>query len=130
MSTSPSAAPIHPAPGAHGRATPAQRRGGLAGAGSAGDDLTPAQRRVLVGGIALLHGAAGWGLLQIGAVREAVLQAAPMFVSLVTPQAPPAPPAPPPPLKPQTQPARLPPTPPVVATAAAAAPAAFVVHGP
>ena len=34
----------------------------------------------MVAGILAAHVAAGWGLLQVSAVREALLQAAPMFV--------------------------------------------------
>ncbi|HSW04120.1 energy transducer TonB [Aquabacterium sp.] len=99
-------------------------------AGEVADELTPAQRRVMVGGIVLAHVAAVWGLMQIGAVREAVLQAAPMFVNLITPPAPPAPPAPPPPPKPQPVKLKPPPPAPVIAAAPSPAPAAFVVPAP
>ncbi len=60
--------------------------------------LTPGQKRGVVAGMVAAHLAAGWGLLQIDAVRQAVIEAAPMFVSIVAPPAPPEqPPVPPPP---------------------------------
>ena len=68
----------------------------LSRAGS-GDGLTPTQRRVMIAAIVAAHAAGAWGLMQISAVREAVLEAAPMFVDLIAPPAPPAPPVPPPP---------------------------------
>ncbi len=69
-------------------------------------DLSPAQRHGLVAAIVMLHLAAFWGLLQLNVVREALMQAAPVFVSLIAPTAPPpvAKPLPlpvPPPPKPQ-----------------------------
>jgi hypothetical protein len=48
--------------------------------GASSDALTPAQRRLMVAAIVAAHAAGAWGLMQIGAVREAVLEAAPMFV--------------------------------------------------
>jgi periplasmic protein TonB len=65
-------------------------------------ELSAGQRRLLVGGIVGLHLAGIWGLLQVGAVREAVAQAAPIFVSLLAPEAPPQP-VPPPRPAPQPQ---------------------------
>lgn len=62
--------------------------------------LTPGQQRAIVIGTIAAHVAAGWGLLQIDAVRQAVVEAAPIFVSLV----PPAPPTPLPPTPPQPAP--------------------------
>lgn len=100
-----------------------------------GDGLTPAQRRVMVATIVAAHAAGAWGLMQIGAVREAVREAAPMFVDLIAPPAPPAPPVPPP-LKPQPQPQPQPQPiikkapPPVIAAAPSPAPSAFVVPEP
>ena len=69
--------------------------------GAAGHDaLTPLQRHCMVAAIAVAHGAAGWGLLQVSAVREAVADVAPMFVSLIAPPLPvPPAPAPPPPTR-------------------------------
>jgi protein TonB len=72
------------------------------------DEIPPAQRRAAVATILALHAAAAWGLLQIDAVRSAVVEAAPLFVELIAPPAPeraPEPPAPrPPPLTPKTPP--------------------------
>jgi protein TonB len=68
--------------------------------------------------------AGAWGLMQIGAVREAVLEAAPMFVDLIAPPAPHAPPVPPPP-KPQPIPKV-----PVIAAAPSPAPSPFTVPAP
>ena len=84
----------------------------------------------MVAGILALHMAGVWGLLQVSAVREAVLQAAPMFVDLIAPPALPTPAAPPPP--PQAQPLPKAPLPqaPVIATAPSPAPSAFVAPAP
>lgn len=60
------------------------------------DGLAPSSRRAMVGVIVAVHVAAGWGLLQIREVRDAVAEVAPIFVSLVAPDRPPEP-APPPP---------------------------------
>lgn len=91
-----------------------------------GDGLTPTQRRMMVAAIVAAHAAGAWGLMQIGAVRDAVLEAAPMFVDLI---APPAPPAPPPP-KPQPIVKKAPPPLPVIAAAPSPAPSTFVVPAP
>ena len=98
----------------------------LPGAG-AGDDLSPLQRRTMVGGILALHGVALWGLLQVDAVRAAVLEAAPIFIDvLAQPEPPkPEPPKPPPPQIPKPTPVA--PPPPVIAAPAAAQPAPFTV---
>ncbi len=56
--------------------------------------------------MAALHLGAGWALLQVPAVRQAVLHAAPMRVELL------APPAPQPPVPPPPKPATPPPVPP------------------
>ncbi|HET7793132.1 MAG TPA: energy transducer TonB [Rhizobacter sp.] len=65
---------------------------------SASDGLSTGQRRGVIGAIALAHVGAIWAILQVPAVREAVMDAAPVFVELLAPPAPPAqPPAPPPP---------------------------------
>ena len=55
------------------------------------DGLTPTQRRAAVGAIVALHAAAAWGLMQVGAVREVVADAAPIFVSMIRPAVEPTP---------------------------------------
>jgi len=94
------------------------------------DGLTPLQRRAMVGAIAAAHVAALWALLQIREVREAVADAAPMFVSLVAPPKPPevAPPSPPPPTPPVRRP--IAPEPRLIAAAPTPAPKSFVVAPP
>jgi protein TonB len=61
-------------------------------------ELSARQARGLLAGVALLHLAAGWALLQVPAVRSAVQEAAPLVVDLLalpdTPQPPPPPPPP------------------------------------
>ena len=69
------------------------------------DVLSPLQRRALVGAILTGHVAVIWGLLQIREVRDAVVDAAPMFVSLI---------APPPPEPPPPEPVPVVPPPPVI----------------
>ena len=98
--------------------------------GASSDALTPAQRRLMVAAIVAAHAAGVWGLMQIGAVREAVLEAAPMFVDLIAPPAPKAPPVPPPPPKPQPIPKKAPPPVPVIAAAPSPAPSPFTVPAP
>ncbi|MBC7993311.1 MAG: energy transducer TonB, partial [Rhizobacter sp.] len=61
----------------------------------AADGLSKAQYRAVVCAIALAHIGAIWGVLQVPAVRQAVVEAAPIFVDLLAPPAPPAPPPPP-----------------------------------
>ena len=64
-------------------------------------ELSPAQHRLVVLGILAVHGIAIWALLQVDAVRQAVQQVAPIFVSLVAPAEPPPAPKPlPPPARP------------------------------
>ena len=96
------------------------------------DGLTAAQRHAMVGAILAAHVAGIWGLLQIREVREAVAQAAPMFVSLVAPE--PPKPVPPPPLAPPLMPQPVLKKPPPIVIAAAPAPtpapAPFVVPPP
>lgn len=102
-------------------------------AGGSGDGLTPAQRRMMIAAIVAAHAAGVWGLLQIGAVREAVLEAAPMFVDLIAPPTPPTlPPQPPQPPLPKPQPIvkEAPPRVPVIAAAPSPAPSSFVVPAP
>jgi periplasmic protein TonB len=96
---------------------------------AAADALTP-QRRCLVAAILAAHGAAGWGLMQVREVREAVALAAPLFVDLIAPLAPPLPPAPPPPPPPKPA-AKLPPPPvPLITAAPTPVPATFVAPPP
>lgn len=60
--------------------------------------LSAGQRPVLTGLILLAHLLVVLGLLQLGPVRDAVRQATPVFVQLISPAAPPARPKPAPPL--------------------------------
>lgn len=94
------------------------------------DELGPTARRVLTGGVLAAHVLGGWALLQVDAVRQAVIAAAPIMVSLIDAPEPPKP-APPPPPKPQVQKPRPAPAP-VIAAAPSPAPAppAFVVPAP
>lgn len=94
------------------------------------DSLPPAQRRAAIATILALHAAAGWGLLQVQAVRDSLVTAAPLFVDLLAPPA--AKPPAPPPLPPAPRPRRPPPpVPPVIAAAPPVpAPAPFVAPAP
>lgn len=74
-------------------------------------ELSRRQSRGLAVGVALLHLAAGWALLQVPAVRSAVLEAAPLVVDLL--QAEPSPPPPPPPPAAPPPPPRVLPQPPL-----------------
>ncbi len=96
------------------------------------EGLSTVQRRAVVGAIAGLHVAAVWGLLQVREVREAVAEAAPLFVSLIAPEKPkPIVPPPPPPPPPKTVPPKREP-PPILAAPPTpqAAPATFTVPPP
>lgn len=88
-------------------------------------------RALTLGAVVAAHAVAGWGLMQVDAVRRAVGQATPIFVEWVT-QAPPAPPppapAPPPPMKPAPK-APAPPKP-VLTAPPSPAPAPFVAPPP
>jgi protein TonB len=95
-----------------------------------GDSLSPSERRLMVVAILVAHVAGVHGLMQLGAVREAMREAAPMFVDLIAPPAPPTPPAPPPPPQPQPVLKKPPPPAPVIAAAPSPAPATFVVPPP
>lgn len=92
--------------------------------------LNPTQHRLVLLGILALHGIAIWALLQVQAVRQAVQQVAPIFVSLVAPdEAPPVdkPKLQPPKPLPKVQPLQKP-TPPIAAPLAPTpTPEAFVV---
>lgn len=110
-----------------------QRHGrGPWAAPSASDPGLPAgARRAVVGGVLALHLIGGWALLQVREVREALHEAAPMFVDLIAPPQPAPPPlAPPPPPLPQPVPKLLPPPAPVIAAAPLPAPAPFVAPPP
>ena len=103
--------------------------------GASSDALPAGQRRAVVAAILALHGVAGWAVLQVPAVREALADVAPIFVSLIAPEVPPKPPEPAPP--PRPEPPRpmpkLPPPPAPVITAPplpVPAPAAFVAPPP
>ena len=96
------------------------------------DGLGPAQRRVMVGAVLAAHVVAVWALLQIREVRDAVAEAAPMFVNLIAPPTPPEPvriEPPPPPPKPQPIVKQLP-KPVVIAAKPSPAPAPFVTPVP
>lgn len=83
----------------------------------------------MVVAILALHAAAAWGLMQVDAVRAAVVEAAPLFVDLLAPPAPPQPPEPPPP-PPQAVAKTPPPPAPLIAAAPAPTPPVFVAPEP
>jgi protein TonB len=92
--------------------------------GARHDGLGATQRHAMVGAILAAHVAGAWALLQIREVREAVADAAPMFVSLVAAEPPkpmPMPPPPPPPKAPQPVVKKPPPV--VIAASPAPTPA-------
>jgi protein TonB len=82
------------------------------------DRLPAGARHVLVAGVLGAHLAAGWALMQLDVVRNAMAEAAPLFVDLLAPPAPP-PPAPPPPPVVRKQ---SPKPPPIIAAAPSPAP--------
>ena len=90
------------------------------------DGLPAGPRRAVVAAILALHGLAAWGLLQVDAVRTALIEAAPLFVDLLAPPAPEPPPAPAPPPPPKPLPRKPPPPAPLVAAPPVPAPAPFV----
>ncbi len=69
-----------------------------------GSEVRPAERKLLVGAVAVAHLAALWGLLQIAAVQDAVRQVAPLVVDFITIEPPRPEPTPPPPPAPRPQP--------------------------
>jgi protein TonB len=95
------------------------------------DGLTKGQLRAVIVAIAAIHVGGGWGLMQIPAVREAVLEAAPVFVNFIPAPEPPKPEVPPPP-PPPPRPVPKTPAPPaaLVTTRPAPAPAPFVAPPP
>lgn len=94
------------------------------------DELGPQGRRALIGGVVAAHLVGGWALLQIDAVRNAVIDAAPvLMVDMIAPAEPPKPEPPPP----APQPKKLAPAPaPLIAAAPTPTPAppAFVAPPP
>ena len=99
---------------------------------AASADALPAhQRRAVVLAIVLLHGVAGWAVLQVPAFREALAEAAPLFVQILAPQpTPPQPEPPPPPRPPQPIPKAPPPPAPLISAAPTPTPPAFVAPAP
>ncbi len=101
---------------------------GAAPAHRAGDGLPRGQQHAIVGVIVAAHVALAWGLLQVQAVREALVDAAPIFVHLIDAPTPPTPPVPklqpPPPM--QRPVAKAPPPPTLITTAPPPVPAVFV----
>jgi len=98
-----------------------------------GDELGAGALRLLTGGVLAAHLVGGWALLQIDSVRQAVVDAAPIMVSLIAPPEKKAPP-PPPPAPVVPQPKKMPAPTPVPLIAAAptpdAAPSSFVALPP
>lgn len=97
-----------------------------------GGELPPAARAAAAGAIVAAHLAAGWALLQLEPVRQAIGAAVPLFVEIIEPAPVPPPPVPvppPPAPKPRVMP-KTPPPPPVVAAPPAPAPAPFEVPPP
>lgn len=95
------------------------------------DELSPQARRLLAGGVLAAHVIGGWALLQVDAVRQAVIEAAPIMVSMIAAPEPPKPTPPPPPPAPQPQ--KVQPAPaPLLAAAPSPTPAppSFVVASP
>ena len=123
-------APAHAIAGLprQGSALPPLPRSGV------GSALPTTQRHLVVVAIVGLHLLAVWGLLQVQAVREAAVHAAPILVSLLKAPAPPAPPPPlptpaakPPPPRAKPQPVAQPP---VIATTASPTPESITVPPP
>ena len=115
-------------PSRHGTALPPLQRCGMSSA------LGATQRRLVIVAIVGLHLLAVWGLLQVQAVREAAVHAAPILVSLLTAPTPPAPPPPqptpaakPPPPRAKPQPVAQPP---VIATTASPTPESITIPPP
>ncbi len=100
------------------------------------DGLTKGQLRAVIAAIAAIHVGGGWALLQVPAVRDAVVEAVPIFVNFVPPpqvpkaEVPPPPPPPPSPPRPRPTPKSPPPPPTVVAAPPSPAPAPFVAAPP
>lgn len=107
-----------------------QHRGGPWAAPSVTDHGLPAAAsRAVVGSVLALHLVGGWALLQVREVREALHEAAPLFVDLIAPEMPEPPARPPPP--PPTPVPKLPPPPaPLLTAPPTPAPAPFVAPPP
>lgn len=114
---------------AHTPPVASMARAPLPGRPVAADELSPVARRCLSGGVLAAHLLGGWALLQVDAVRQAVIEAAPMMVNLIAQPDLPKPPPPPP--TPQVQKARPAPAP-LIAAAPTPSPAApsFVAPEP
>lgn len=113
--------------------TPSRPRHGAGpwAAPSAPDQGLPAAaRRAVVGGVLALHLIGGWALLQVREVREALHEAAPLFVDLIAPQVPEPPPVTPTPPPPPPAPKLPPPPAPLLTVAPTPAPAPFVAPPP
>ena len=115
-------------PPRQGSALPPLPRSGV------GSALQTTQRHLVVVAIVGLHLLAVWGLLQVQAVREAAVHAAPILVGLLKAPSPPAPPPPlptpaakPPPPHAKPQPVAQPP---VIATTASPTPESITVPPP
>lgn len=110
---------LAPSPPLRSRRVPLQRH----------DGLGPSARRAVVLGIVALHGAGVYAALQVPAVRQALAEASPMFVSLVSPPQPvlPAPAAPPVPV---SMPKKPTPASPLISAAPAPAPAVVTAPAP
>jgi protein TonB len=103
----------------------------LPGAGEFG--LGRRERAFALAAVVVAHVGAGWGLLQVEAVRTAVGEAAPIFVEFLRAAPPPPEPVPPPPPPPPPPQVRKPPPQAPVITAPAPpepAPAPFVAPAP
>lgn len=101
------------------------------GAGAPG--LGRRERLLVLAAVVAAHGGAGWGLLQLDAVRQAVGEAAPIFVEFLTAAPPPPeplPPAPPPPPPARAAMRKPPPTAPLITAPAPPAPAPEAFEAP
>lgn len=92
------------------------------------ESLPPASRGVVIAVVIALHLVAAWALMQVSAVREAVLEAAPIFVNLMQPEAPK--PVVEPPKPPRVVPRVKHAPPPVITTAPAPEPTPAVFEAP
>lgn len=90
--------------------------------------LTPGQLWSVWAAIVLFHLVGGWGLMQIQAVREVVVAAAPMMFEVIA-EPKPEPPQPPPP-QPKPIPKVIPPTPLIAAPTPVTTPTDFVSAPP
>jgi protein TonB len=91
------------------------------------DGLSKGQMRAVIAAIVAIHVAGGWGVMQVPAVREAVLDVAPIFVDFIAPPPTPDTPPPPPPVR---QPKLPPPPAPLMTSKPSPAPAPFEAPPP